>query len=914
LIFNYNNNAYSFNNFLNFNDYNSNLLQITDLNNDFIDFFNVQNFNNISVFSCDYLTENVNSYSALSQALSFENIFINFLFLLSQLDVNTDLIILFIYNCNLLFLLNFGDNLLLLFFNNFTINLFNNFFIDSIVNFWFSAYDFLFIYFVFIFYFFNQDVLVSYLIFYTDSSYINVILNSTWTLLSLLTFYIFLLYNFLCEIFFLAFDIYFFYYSVLFVLYSFLDKIYFLLFNTIEVLFNFINIDINFINLFISIVNVFLISFNVFLISFFSSMQYFYYNFKYLFIHYSLFFDFVYIYLLNNNFGFFFSKSFNNNVLFSELNLVFFSNFKFPKLNIFYDFLNYNFLKLNFNFKKFNFLINDGSIVIFKTKTQVIDDVNSKLTTNDVSTNFGNMGVNEFFFRFDSIFLNFNKNSFLSLRNFRLILDQYVKNLINMDYFLDWRELRLERDVWRSSDDLSIARRHWQLRKKYYANFYEPESLISKVSIWLPNHLIPGWAFITPYSSRLRYTALGKVDIALVVVLAASVGSVFSSVNYVITYKYIGSPIFKSRKELRSFFVDGLLVGSRMMILANPALIIGIILLLSDRHFGTSVFDFSGGGDTILFQHLFWFFGHPEVYIIIIPCFGFMNSLLPYYLKKRLSGRLSLQFSMYTIAFMGFAVWGHHMYMVGLANSVRTLYSTMTVMISVPASTKVLHWCVTIINSTITCDVGFLFLLSFMYFFVLGGLSGMFLAHIGFDVIFHDTFFVIGHFHVMLAGAAMSCVFAAFYFYFPAIFGVKYSRFFAYLHFTFYLSGQLLTLIPMFWLGYAGMPRRIMDYPTVFSGWHSIISSGHILTFLGFLFFLFMIFDSIYENKAPISKTKGVSRLNNRFSLYIYESRKLKFSKNKNLLNQNSYIFYNKLNYNNLSKLELQNFEYVFLK
>jgi len=128
-----------------------------------------------------------------------------------------------------------------------------------------------------------------------------------------------------------------------------------------------------------------------------------------------------------------------------------------------------------------------------------------------------------------------------------------------------------------------------------------------------------------------------------------------------------------------------------MMILANPALLIGIILLLSDRHCGTSVFDFSGGGDTILFQHLFWFFGHPEVYIIIIPCFGFMNSLLPYYLRKRLSGRLSLQFSMYTIAFMGFAVWGHHMYMVGLANSVRTLYSTMTVMISVPASTKVLH-------------------------------------------------------------------------------------------------------------------------------------------------------------------------------------------------------------------------------
>lgn len=253
------------------------------------------------------------------------------------------------------------------------------------------------------------------------------------------------------------------------------------------------------------------------------------------------------------------------------------------------------------------------------------------------------------------------------------------------------------------------------------------------------------------------------------------------------------------------------------------------------------------------------------------------------------------------------------MYMVGLANSVRTLYSTMTVMISVPASTKVLHWCVTIINSTLSSDVGFLFLLSFMYFFVLGGLSGMFLAHIGFDVIFHDTFYVIGHFHVMLAGAAMSCIFAAFYFYFPSIFGVKYSRLFAYLHFTFYISGQLLTLIPMFWLGYAGMPRRIMDYPSVFSGWHSIISSGHILTFISLIFFLVMIFDSIYENRSPVSKNKGISRLNNRFSLYTYEVRKLKFNKSKSLILNNSYLFNNKLHYNNLSKLELENFEYTFL-
>ena len=454
----------------------------------------------------------------------------------------------------------------------------------------------------------------------------------------------------------------------------------------------------------------------------------------------------------------------------------------------------------------------------------------------------------------------------------------------NIEAAADWRGLKLEREMWRSSDFLGQGLQTFWYRRRYYTNLLSPSSLVNKVSIWMPNHLIPGWAFVTPYTSRLRYTAVGKVDIALIVVFLASIGSVFSAVNYVITYRYIGAPILKGRRELRSFFIDALLVGSRMMILANPALLIGIILLLSDRHMGTSVFDFSGGGDTILFQHLFWFFGHPEVYIIIIPCFGFMNSLLPYYLRKRLSGRLSLQFSMYTIAFMGFAVWGHHMYMVGLANSARTLYSTMTVMISVPASTKVLHWCVSLIQSSPTLDVGFCFLLSFMYFFVLGGLSGMFNAHIGFNVLFHDTFYVIGHFHVMLAGAGMSCVFAGFYFYFAAIFGIRYSRFFAYLHFIFYLSGQLLTLIPMFWLGYAGMPRRIMDYPAAFGGWHSLISSGHLLTVLGFIFFLCMFADSFYENRAPISKTRGVSRLNTRLAFYVYEIRKLNHMRQRSLV------------------------------
>lgn len=428
------------------------------------------------------------------------------------------------------------------------------------------------------------------------------------------------------------------------------------------------------------------------------------------------------------------------------------------------------------------------------------------------------------------------------------------------------------------------------------------KSFLVKVSSWASNQIIAGWALITPYSSRLKYSAVGKIDIALIVVFVAGMGSIFSSVNYVLTYRCISSPSFKNRKELRSFFVDGLMVGSRMIIAANPALLIAIVLLLSDRHLGTSIFDFSGGGDAVLFQHLFWFFGHPEVYIIIIPCFGIINSIMPHLLRKRLSGRLSLQFSMYTIAFMSFAVWGHHMYMVGLANTTRTLYSTMTVMISVPASTKVLHWCVTLLNSAPQFDVSLLFILSFTYFFTLGGLSGMFNAHIGFDVALHDTFFVIGHFHVMLAGGAFSAGFAAFYFYFSSIFGVKYSKYFGILHFLFYFFGQLLTVIPMIWMGYSGMPRRIMDYPAFFNGWHSIVSGGHLLSVLGYFFFICMIIDSLYVAKSPTSRTYGISRVGNRFAFYEYSRSKLlitgKHATNNTLKRPNILL---KKNLNNLS-------------
>lgn len=237
-------------------------------------------------------------------------------------------------------------------------------------------------------------------------------------------------------------------------------------------------------------------------------------------------------------------------------------------------------------------------------------------------------------------------------------------------------------------------------------------------------------------------------------------------------------------------------------------------------------------------------------------------------------------------------------------------------MISVPAATKLMHWCVTLVNSSFTFELPFLFMLTYVFLFVSGGISGMCVAHTGMDVLFHDTFYVIGHFHVMFAGAAMFGSFGAFYFYFSAIFGVKYSRVYAYLHFTYYLLGQLLTVIPMFWLGYAGMPRRVLDYPSAFGGWHSVITAGHMLSVAGLISFFIMIFDSLRQSKAATRNNFGIMRYNTRLNFYLYEISRILFTQRKG---SHLYRYFRptafKLNgcyYTNYEHLETTLFSYTF--
>lgn len=475
----------------------------------------------------------------------------------------------------------------------------------------------------------------------------------------------------------------------------------------------------------------------------------------------------------------------------------------------------------------------------------------------------------------------------------------------------NWRQLKFTREAWRCK---LLAARH---QKTMYRRYVNEDSIVWSVERNAKD-VLPGWAMITPFSARTRFTAIGKVDIGLMGVFLVLNSSIVSSANFLVTYRYLSTLNNRKMRDARSFFTEGIMVTSWMMIAANPMLAIGILMLLSDRHWQTSFFDYSGGGDTVLFQHMFWFFGHPEVYVIMIPAFGFNNTILSFYLRKRVSARASLMYSIYTIAFLGFFVWGHHMYMVGLAHTTRMLFSTLTVMISVPAATKLMHWCVTLVNSAFWVELPFLFTLLFIFFFVSGGISGMAVAHTGMDILFHDSFYVIGHFHVLFAGAAMFASFGAFYFYFPSIFGVKYSRIYGYLHITYFTLGQLMTVIPMFWLGYSGMPRRILDYPASLGGWHAIISAGHLLSVAGLMAFFIMIFDSLRQGRAVTRNSFGISRFNTRLNFYLYEISRNRYIQRKgwfiSRFNKPNTILLNTLNYNNNEVLETTLYSYVLVQ
>ena len=380
-----------------------------------------------------------------------------------------------------------------------------------------------------------------------------------------------------------------------------------------------------------------------------------------------------------------------------------------------------------------------------------------------------------------------------------------------------------------------------------------------------------GWTFITPFSSNTKFTAVGAQDILIIAVILAGVSTTISFTNLLITRRTLVIVGLKNRRILLPFITISILLTLRMLAIITPVLGAAFLMTAFDRHWKTSFFDFSYGGDPILFQHLFWFFGHPEVYVLIIPSFGFINMIIPFNNTRRMASKHHMVWAIYIMAYMGFIVWGHHMYLVGLDHRSRNLYSTITIMISLPATIKLANWTMALSSGALKIDTAFLFGISYIFIFLVGGLTGMWLSHVGLNVSMHDTFYVVAHFHLMLAGATVVGIFSGFYYYFTAIFGIRYSVVFSYLHLIYYSAGIWLTFLPLFFLGFSGLPRRVHDFPLIFLGWQSLATTGHGITLMGVIFFFLMIFDSHLEKVMSLNTTYGIPRFHKRAQYYIFK-------------------------------------------
>ena len=390
-----------------------------------------------------------------------------------------------------------------------------------------------------------------------------------------------------------------------------------------------------------------------------------------------------------------------------------------------------------------------------------------------------------------------------------------------------------------------------------------------------------GWTFITPFSSNLKYTGVGSQDVLILSVIFAGISTTISFTNLLITRRTLSMPGIRHRRVLLPFITIGLFLALRMLAIITPVLAAAMIMMALDRHWQTTFFEYAYGGDPILSQHLFWFFGHPEVYVLIIPTFGFINMIIPHNNTRRVASKHHMIWAIYVMAYMGFLVWGHHMYLVGLDHRSRTMYSTITIMISMPATIKVVNWTLSLLNGALKIDLPFMFSVSFLFLFLVAGFTGMWLSHVSLNVSMHDTFYVVAHFHIMLSGSAIVGIFSGFYYYFNALFGIKYSRIFGYLHLLYYSGGQWITFTPQFYLGFSGMPRRIHDYPVVFMGWQSMSTTGHFITLIGIVFFFLMLLDSHIERRISTSSTLGLPRWYKRINYYIFKIRYIQYTKSK---------------------------------
>jgi cytochrome c oxidase subunit 1 len=280
-------------------------------------------------------------------------------------------------------------------------------------------------------------------------------------------------------------------------------------------------------------------------------------------------------------------------------------------------------------------------------------------------------------------------------------------------------------------------------------------------------------------------------------------------------------------------------------------------MLLADRNFGTTFFAPQGGGDPVLYQHLFWFFGHPEVYILILPGFGIISHIVSTFARKPVFGYLGMAYAMVAIGVIGFVVWAHHMYTAGLGVDTQAYFVFATMVIAVPTGIKIFSWVATMWGGSIRFRTPMLWAIGFISLFVIGGVTGVMLANAGIDRTFHDTYFVVAHFHYVLSLGAVFAIFAGWYYWFPKITGYTYSEFLGNLHFwTTFVSVNII-FMPMHFLGMAGMPRRIADYPNEFAGWNYVSSIGTYLSAASLMIFVVAMIHAFVRRERAASNPWG---------------------------------------------------------